>query len=103
MRIESWFLNKNFSQNERMVIEAGEYEINKETEKAVNVTFTSDYGNITRWIPKSAISYGIEKKETTSKKIKTKLGEIKEVTWMDNLTIQTSDGKTYMKFAVEFI
>ena len=37
------------------------------------------------------------------KVINTVTGEIKEVTWMDSLTVQTTDGKTYMKFAVQFI
>lgn len=109
MRIKNWFLNKNFSQNERLVIEQDDYTIISETEKAIRVRFMSDYGNVTTWLPKSVVSY--EKTKTTFKqeeikeeiKIKTKTGEIKEVTWMDSLTVQTSDGKTYMKFAVEFI
>ena len=37
MTIKTWFLNKNFTQNERMVIESadmdGELEVLKETEK----------------------------------------------------------------------
>jgi len=54
---KSWFVDKNFSQGERYVIECavagGEYKVKKETEKAVMVRFESDYGSIVRWFPKS--------------------------------------------------
>ena len=57
--MKSWFLDKNFSQNERYVIglslinSENDVKIMSETEKAVKVKFCSDFGNITCWIPKS--------------------------------------------------
>ena len=96
MIIANWFLFKNFTQNARLVIEQDDYTIISETEKAIRVRFMSDYGNVTTWLPKSVVSY--EKTKTTFKQ-----EEVKEVTWMDSLTVQTTDGKTYMKFAVQFI
>lgn len=54
--IKRWFLSKNFSRNEQYVIEcADSTEVEKETEKAVLVKWVSDYGTLTRWVPKSCI------------------------------------------------
>lgn len=59
MKIKTWFLSKNFTSNERMIIEmaifSDDVEILKETEKAVFVQFTSDYGAIKTWMPKSCM------------------------------------------------
>lgn len=59
MTIKSWFLQKNFDNNERLVINTAlmgnDIEIVKETEKAVFVKFNSDYGIISSWIPKSCV------------------------------------------------
>lgn len=55
MIIKNWFLIKNFTQNERMIIEAadvgGELEVLKETEKAVFFQATSDWGDIKILVP----------------------------------------------------
>lgn len=51
--IKSWFLIKNFTPDEKYVIEVSDREILRETEKAVNIKFTSKYGNLFSWIPKS--------------------------------------------------
>lgn len=57
--IKSWFIDKNFTQSERLVIQTadfgGELETLHETEKAVQFKAFSDYGNITFWCPKSCI------------------------------------------------
>ncbi|MCI8483516.1 MAG: hypothetical protein HFH41_04165 [Lachnospiraceae bacterium] len=57
MTIKSWFLNRNFAQNERMIIEAAdmgeELEVLKETEKAFFLQATSDWGSLKFWCPKS--------------------------------------------------
>ena len=102
MKIESWFLNKNFTENERLVIEQDDYTIISETDKAIKVRFMSDYGNVTTWLPKKVVCCE-EVKTTNKKEIKTKAGEIKEVAFMDRNIVTTTDGKKYMKFAVEFI
>lgn len=54
IRIESWFLNKNFTSNERIVIESSNDQIiERETEKASLIRFESDYGTLKTWVPKS--------------------------------------------------
>ena len=55
MRIKQWFLDKEFTQNEKYVIECGTASIERETEKAYLLKWNSDYGYITRWVPKSCI------------------------------------------------
>ena len=55
MKIKQWFLEKEFTQNERYVIECGTASIERETEKAYLLKWNSDYGYITRWVPKSCI------------------------------------------------
>lgn len=55
MKIKEWFVEKNFTQNERYVIQCGEVSIEKETEKAYFLKWNSDYGFIKRWVPKSCI------------------------------------------------
>ena len=62
----------------------------------------SDYGNLTTWLPKSVVCCE-EVKTTNKKEIKTKAGEIKEIAFMDRNIVTTTDGKKYMKFAIEFI
>lgn len=58
--IKNWFLEKNFTQNERYIIECavagGELNILKETEKAVQFKASSDYGNFVFWCPKSCLT-----------------------------------------------
>ena len=57
--IKEWFLEKNFTQNERYVIELAEMNDEliaiKESEKAVYFKATSDFGTLTFWCPKSCI------------------------------------------------
>lgn len=59
MTIKGWFLDKNFSQNERYIINLAmmgdELETLKETEKAVQLRADSDFGTLTFWCPKSCI------------------------------------------------
>lgn len=62
MIIENWFLEKNFTQNEKYVYNLGEYEIVEESEMALKVKFISDFGNFMKWIPKSVVNK--EVKET---------------------------------------
>ena len=54
--IKSWFLAKNFTEGERYAISVSDLAIEKETEKAVFIRATSDYGFIKFWCPKSCIT-----------------------------------------------
>lgn len=56
MNIASWFLIENFSQNERYLLSVGEVTIKTETEKAILIKVYTDYGVMTKWIPKSVIA-----------------------------------------------
>ena len=73
MTIKSWFLNKNFNQQQRYIIETaqmgGELEIVKETEKAYFFKIESEFGAFTFWCPKSCIE---EKTVVVSPEIITK-------------------------------
>ncbi len=54
IKVASWFLNKNFSQNERYAISTcDDAVIERETEKALMVVFRTEYGTIRTWLPKS--------------------------------------------------
>lgn len=62
MIIKYWFYEKNFTNTEKDAIsngssfeDGGDYEVMKETEKAINVKISTDYGNIYKWIPKSVL------------------------------------------------
>lgn len=54
--IKSWFLNKNFNENERYLIAISSKEITRETEKAVMVKCTNEFGVKSFWIPKSCLA-----------------------------------------------
>lgn len=51
--IAAWFLNKNFSSNERIALQQSDIAAVKETAKAYLVKAVSDFGTITAWVPKS--------------------------------------------------
>ena len=55
MKIKEWFLEKEFTQNERYIISLEEMSIERETEKAYLLKWNSDFGYFTRWVPKSCI------------------------------------------------
>ncbi len=59
MQIKTWFLNKNFNQNERYYIElamcGNELLVIGETEKAYKFAAHTDYGTFKFWCPKSCI------------------------------------------------
>lgn len=67
MRIKEWFLIKNFNDNERYAMSVSDITIERETEKAYLLKFESDFGSITKWIPKSCIMTDEEEKEVESK------------------------------------
>ena len=53
--IKDWFLNKEFSSDEIQVYYKAVTSIEKETAKAVYVKFSSKFGTIYKWVPKSCI------------------------------------------------
>lgn len=56
VRVKSWFMNKNFTQNERYAISCSDDPtVTRETEKAVLLKWVSKFGTITRWVPKSCL------------------------------------------------
>ena len=56
MTIKGWFLKKEFTQGERYAITTSdEMILKKETEKAMLLNWKTDFGTISRWVPKSCI------------------------------------------------
>lgn len=66
-QFKSWFLDKNFDQNERYIINLAvigdEMEILKKTEKAIRFRAHSDFGNFDFWCPKSCLLQNETEKE----------------------------------------
>lgn len=65
--IKKWFLEKNFSQNERYIINlaviSGELNVLNETEKAIQFKADSDFGYIKFWCPKSCLTENMTEQE----------------------------------------
>lgn len=56
LEVKQWFMNKNFSLNEQFIAENSyQNDVVKETEKAVQIKFSSDYGKMVKWVPKSCL------------------------------------------------
>lgn len=54
LSVKSWFINKNFTENQKSALAtAYDYKIEKETEKAYFLNANTDYGCIKFWCPKS--------------------------------------------------
>ena len=66
--VESWFIAKNFNQQQQYAISRAEsVEVISETEKAVKVAWFTKYGTITSWVPKSVC--GLAEKSEAAKKV----------------------------------
>ena len=66
--VESWFITKNFNQQQQYAISRAEsVEVIGETEKAVKVAWFTKYGTITSWVPKSVC--GLAEKSEAAKKV----------------------------------
>ena len=66
--VESWFIAKNFNQQQQYAISRAErIEVIGETEKAVKVAWFTKYGTITSWVPKSVC--GLAEKSEAAKKV----------------------------------
>ena len=70
--VESWFIAKNFNQQQQYAISRAErIEVIGETEKAVKVAWFTKYGTITSWVPKSVC--GLAEKSEAAKKVEEKI------------------------------
>lgn len=77
MTIKTWFLEKNFTERERSVM-TGEPAVTRETEKAMLLTWGTDFGKIARWVPKSCIVTDAElAAENTPEKCAARMAAIK--------------------------
>ena len=66
--VESWFIAKNFNQQQQYAISRAErVEVIAETEKAVKIAWTTKYGTIKSWVPKSVC--GLAEKSEAAKKV----------------------------------
>ena len=75
--VESWFIAKNFNQQQQYAISRAEsVEVIGETEKAVKVAWTTKYGTITSWAPKSVC--GLAEKSEAAKKVEEQI-EAREI------------------------
>lgn len=75
--IKSWFLNKEFSANERIAIIGVSPAMVRETEKAVCLRWNTRYGVIKRWVPKSCLEAVTIAEENTTEKCAARLDAIK--------------------------
>ena len=55
MTVKTWFVNKEFSQQERYAISTVDPIVVKETEKAVFLKWPTKFGVIKKWVPKSCL------------------------------------------------
>ena len=75
--VESWFIAKNFNQQQQYAISRAEsVEVIGETEKAVKIAWTTKYGTITSWVPKSVC--GLAEKSEAAKKVEEQI-EAREI------------------------
>lgn len=60
--IPMWIIEKNLSFEQQRAVRCGDpvTKVLKETEKAINVCFETDFGNIYMWCPKSVLVEPIE-------------------------------------------
>lgn len=76
--IKSWFLNKEFSANERIAVTGVSPAMVRETEKAVCLSWNTSYGAVTRWVPKSCLEKTNLSEENTTEKCAARLAAIKD-------------------------
>lgn len=74
MTVKAWFLNKEFTTDERIAIASVDATVKRETDKAVLLCWDTDYGKISKWVPKSCI----EKTPEISENVQKMLDEMKE-------------------------
>lgn len=57
LAVKSWYMEKEFTQSERYAISTADAPvIESETEKAVLLKWSTDFGTITKWVPRSCLN-----------------------------------------------
>ena len=97
--VESWFIAKNFNQQQQYAISRAErVEVIGETEKAVKVAWTTKYGTITSWVPKSVC--GLAEKSEAAKKVEEEI-EAREIEARKRLIAGCEHYERVLAFAKE--
>ena len=97
--VESWFIAKNFNQQQQYAISRAErVEVIGKTEKAVKVAWTTKYGTITSWVPKSVC--GLAEKSEAAKKVEEEI-EAREIEARKRLIAGCEHYERVLAFAKE--
>ena len=97
--VESWFIAKNFNQQQQYAISRAErIEVIGETEKAVKVAWFTKYGTITSWVPKSVC--GLAEKSEAAKKVEEQI-EARAKAARERLEAAEKHYETVLAFAKE--
>lgn len=110
MIIKDWYLESDFNSNERYAIEKNEVkpEIKQETEKAVLVVWNTEYGAITKWVPKSAILFMENTKqdneyEDVDYMMTNRRGDLLHIVKDNGKKIIADNGKEYLKMVLTLV
>ena len=97
--VESWFIAKNFNQQQQYAISRAErIEVIAETEKAVKIAWTTKYGTIKSWVPKSVC--GLAEKSEAAKKVEEQI-EAREIEARKRLLAGCEHYERVLAFAKE--
>ena len=97
--VESWFIAKNFNQQQQYAISRAEsVEVIGETEKAVKIAWTTKYGTIKSWVPKSVC--GLAEKSEAAKKVEEQI-EAREIEARKRLLAGCEHYERVLAFAKE--
>lgn len=100
MIIKEWFLRKNYNSNERYAMSTTDPVIERETEKAYLLKFSTDYGMIKGWFPKSVCEAQLAPASPANveegRKYKTLNGLIVKILSVDGLTCKADNGRVYV-------
>ena len=97
--VESWFIAKNFNQQQQYAINRAEsVEVIAETEKAVKIAWTTKYGTIKSWVPKSVC--GLAEKSEAAKKVEEQI-EAREIEARKRLLAGCEHYERVLAFAKE--
>ena len=97
--VESWFIAKNFNQQQQYAISRAEsVEVIAETEKAVKIAWTTKYGTIKSWVPKSVC--GLAEKSEAAKKVEEEI-EAREIEARKRLLAGCEHYERVLAFAKE--
>lgn len=107
MKVAEWFLQKEFTQNERLAISvADEQIIERETEKAYLVKWDTKYGTVTHWVPKKCMIKEMVINENSNefvevdKMMKNKAGELLHIVKENKIIAIADNGRKFAKIAL---